>query len=94
MILSAPPFFSRSGTGLKAVRNTVRDLSPITLVNLSNLSGWLFRKGSMPAVALLARHREHRSDEMTLVQTQWSESGERSQTIEIAPSDVSFLPGS
>ena len=92
MILSATPFFSRSATGLAAVRQLVEDLSPVTLINLSNLSGWLFRKANMPAVALLARHRLGRTDEITLVQTHWSQSGERCHTIEISPSDVTSLP--
>ena len=92
MILSATPFFGRSDTGLEAARSVVEALAPVTLVNLSSLSGWLFRKANMPAVALLARHRDQRADRMTLVQTFWSPTGERSHTIEIAPSDITTLP--
>ena len=92
MILSATPFFSRSHTGLEAARGVVEALAPVTLINLSSLSGWLFRKANMPAVALLARHREQRVDRMTLVQTFWSPAGEQSHTIEIAPSDITTLP--
>ena len=92
MILSATPFFSRSATGLKAVRRAVEGLSPLTLVNLANLSGWLFKNASMPAVAMLARHRGGQPGQMTLVQTHWSRAGESSHAIEVAPSDVTNLP--
>ena len=92
MILSATPFFSRSSTGIEAARSVVETLAPVTLVNLSDLSGWLFLKANMPAVVLLARHREQCADRMTLVQTSWSRAGERSHTFEIAPSDITTLP--
>ena len=48
MILSATPFFSRSSTGVDAARSVVEALAPVTLVNLSDLSGWLFQKANMP----------------------------------------------
>ena len=92
MILSAMPFFSRSSTGVEAVHSVVDALAPVTLVNLSDLSNWLFPKANMPAVALLARHRNQRADRMTLVHAHWSLCGEQSHTIEIAPSDVASLP--
>ena len=92
MILSATPFFGRSATAARAVRDTVEALAPVTLINLSDLSGWLFPKANMPAVALLARHRPGPADLLTLVQARWSPAGERSHTIEIAPSDVTALP--
>ena len=91
MVLSAMPFFGRSSTSIAAVRDNVEGLGPVTLINLSDLTGWLFPKAGMPAVALLARHRAQRSDRMTLVQTHWSRAGERSHTIEVAPSDVATL---
>ena len=92
MILSATPFFSRSSTGIEAARNVVEALAPVTLVNLSDLSGWLFPKANMPAIMLLTRHRKQRADWMTLVQASWSLAGERSHTFEIAPSDITTLP--
>ncbi len=92
MILSATPFFGRSATAMKAVQDTVEALAPVTLVNLSDLSGWLFPKARMPAIALLARHRPQRPDRLTLVHARWSPAGERSHTIQIAPSDVATLP--
>ena len=91
MILSATPFFNPSATDAKAVRDTVDALAPVTLINLSDLSGWLFPGQSILAVAFLARHRRVRADRLILVQTHWSPAGERSHTIEIAPSDVTSL---
>ena len=92
MILSATPFFSRSTTGAEAAHHLVESLAPVTLVNLSDLSRWLFPKANMPAIALLARHRAQRADRMTLVQAPWSPAGEQGHTIEIAPSDITTLP--
>ncbi len=92
LILSALPFFSRSSTGINAARSLVEALAPVTLINLSDLSGWLFPKANMPAMALLACQREDSADRMVLVQTSWSAAGERSHTIEVAPSDITTLP--
>ena len=92
MILSATPFFGRSTTSIGAALESVEALAPVTLINLSELSSWLFPKANMPAVALLGRHREQQTDRMTLVQMRWSPVGDRSHTMEIAPSDVSTLP--
>ena len=92
MIVSATPFFSRSATGLAAAQSVVESLGPVTLVNLSNIRTWLFPKAIMPAMLLLARCGEQRADRMTLVHVRWSPAGERSRTIEIAPSDVTPLP--
>ena len=92
MIVSATPFFSRSATGLAAAQSLVESLGPVTLVNLSDLSKWLFSRADMPAMALLARHDDRQPDRMTLVQSRWSPAGKRSHTIEIAPSDVTTLP--
>ena len=88
MVLSAMPFFSGSKTGAKASLHVVRALSPVTLVNLSNLSSWLFPAAKMPAVALFARHRPQPSDRMTVVQVPWSPAGAKAHTFEIAPSDI------
>ena len=88
MVLSAMPFFSGSKTGVDASRHVVRALSPVTLVNLSNLSPWLFPAAKMPAVVLFARHRPQAADRMTVVQVPWSPAGAKSHTFEIAPSDI------
>ena len=92
LVLSAVQFFSRSGTGASAVRQLIEELSPVTLVNLSHHSDWLFSRGSMPALVLLARHRAPRRDTITAVQVPWSPAGARNHTFEIAPGDVIDLP--
>ncbi|TGQ51534.1 SAM-dependent methyltransferase [Mesorhizobium sp. M1C.F.Ca.ET.193.01.1.1] len=92
MVLSAMPFFSGSKTGAEASRHVVKALSPVTLVNLSNLSSWLFPAAKMPAVALFARHRPQAADRITVVQVPWSPSGAKSHTFEITPSDIIQLP--
>lgn len=89
VILSATPFFSRSGTGMAAAQHIMRTLAPITLVNLSNLCSWLFATATMPAVILFARHRPtQRADQITVVQIPWTPSGARTHSFEVAPSDV------
>ena len=92
LILSAVQFFSRSGTGASASRQLLETLSPVTLVNLSNQSDWLFPNANMPAIALFARHRRSPSSVITTVQVPWSPGGARSHTFEIAPSDIITLP--
>lgn len=88
VILSAMPFFSRSGTGMAAVQHLMRLLAPITLVNLSNLSSWLFATAAMPAVVLFARHRPQRPDQVTIVQIPWTASGARTYSFEVSPADI------
>jgi hypothetical protein len=92
LVLSALPFFSEGKTSAAASRHVVQLLSPVTLVNLSKLSGWLFPGARMPAVALLARHRPQRADRITVVQVPWSPAGPKTHTFEIAPSDIVELP--
>ncbi|MCK9285013.1 MAG: N-6 DNA methylase [Rhodocyclaceae bacterium] len=89
IILSAMPFFSRSGTGMAAAQHVMRTMAPITLVNLSHLCSWLFATATMPAVVLFARHRPtQRADQVTVVQIPWTPSGARTHSFEVAPSDV------
>lgn len=92
LILSAVQFFSLSGTGASASRQIIEELSPVTLVNLSNQSDWLFPRSSMPAVVLFARHRSLRPDAITAVQVPWSPTGAQSHTFQIARSDIITLP--
>lgn len=91
LILSALPFFSRSATGIAAAKHVMRLLAPVTLVNLSNLSGWLFETATMPAVVLLARNRPQPADQITLVQIPWTADSARTQSFEISPSDIISL---
>ena len=92
LVLSAVQFFSQSNTGIAASRRLIEKLSPVTLVNLSNHSRWLFSRGKMPAMVLFARHRLSRRDEITAVQVPWSPTGLRTHTFEIARSDIITLP--
>ena len=91
MVLSGVQFFSRSGTGAAVLRNLLEELSPVTLVNLSYQSSWLFPRGSLPAMVLLARHRPSARDGITAVQVPWSPAGEQSHTFEIAREDIVTL---
>lgn len=88
LVLSAMPFFSRSGTGMAAAQHVMRLLAPITLVNLSNLCSWLFATAAMPAVVLFARHRPQRTDQVTVVQIPWAASGSRTHTFDVSSSDI------
>ena len=92
LILSAVQLFSLSKTGAVASRQIIEELSPVTLVNLSNQSDWLFPRSNMPAVVLFARHRPLRHDEITAVQVPWTPVGVQSHTFEIARSDIITLP--
>ena len=93
LILSALPFFSGNGTGQSASRSLLQSLAPVTLVNLANLRSWLFPNANRPAVALFARQRsKQHHDQLTVVQVPWAESGARTHTFEIAPSDVLKVP--
>lgn len=92
MVLSGVQFFSRSGTGAAVLQSLVAELSPVTLVNLSYQSSWLFPRGSLPAMVLLARHRPSTRDRITAVQVPWSLAGEQSHTFEIAREDIVTLP--
>ena len=73
---------------MAAVRRVIESLVPVTLVNLSDLSKWLFPKAKFPAMVLFARHRKQPVNRMTLVQARWSPAGDRSHTIEVAPRDI------
>lgn len=92
MVLSGIQFFSRSGTGAAVLRSLVEELSPVTFVNLSYQSSWLFPRGSLPAMVLLARHRPSTRAGITAVQVPWSLAGDKSHTFEIAREDIVTLP--
>ncbi len=91
VILSALPFFSRSGTGIAAAQYVLQLLAPVTLVNLSNLCSWLFATATMPAIVLLARHRPQNIDYVTVVQIPWSASGAKTHTFEVSRDDITKL---
>lgn len=91
IVVSAMPFFAISHTARMAVRESLKNLLPLTLVNLSELSSWLFPNASMPAMIVLGRHARSAGDDLTLVQARWSLRNRNSRMIEIAPCDVSSL---
>lgn len=91
LILSAVQFFSQSTTGAAASHKLIEKLSPVTLVNLSYQSDWLFPKGNLPAVVLFAKQRSSRRNAITTVQVPWSPAAVKSHTFEIAPSDIITL---
>ena len=90
MVVSAMPFFAISHTARIAVRESLKKLQPVTLVNLSELSSWLFPNANMPAMIILGRHKRSVND-ITLAQVRGSLRNRNSRMIEIAPSDVSAL---
>ena len=91
VVLSAVQFFSRSATGAAVLRRLMENLSPVTLVNLSYQSNWLFSRGNLPAMVLIARHRPLSRADITAVQVPWSPAGEKSHTFEIARDDIVTL---
>ena len=89
VLVSATPFFARSKTGLQAAQSTVESLLPLTLVDLSALSHWLFDKTGMPAMALISgRPEQQQGGSMQLVHVPRSPEGTRSRTIGAVPGDV------
>ena len=92
VVLSAVQFFTRSGTGASVLHRLIEQLAPVTLVNLSYQSGWLFSRSKLPAMVLFARHRPSERAEITAVQVPWSPVGEKSHTFEIGRDDVVTLP--
>ena len=97
LVLSANQFFAKGkGRGPTPAQQLLEleSLSPVTLVNLSNLRRWLFPNSSLPALVLFARHREAPSETITTVQVPWSPSAAKTATIEVSPSDVLAIPRS
>ena len=88
LVLSATAFFGRSKSSAESSRFVIDSLSPVVLVNLSNLSSWLFRNASMPAVALFGKCRNSTASEITAVQIPWYAHSSKSRTFEISPSDI------
>ena len=92
VVLSALQFFTRSSTGASVLHRLIEQLAPVTLVNLSYQSGWLFSRSKLPAMVLFARHRPSERAEITAVQVPWSPVGEKSHTFEIGRDDIVTLP--
>lgn len=92
LVLGAHHFFGRTKTAQRALQQIIEKLAPLTLVNLSNLSTWLFPKAGLPAMVLFAGHRSDAPPVIKAVQAPWSPAGAKSHTFDLAPSDVSTLP--
>ena len=94
LVLGGPQFFGLTGNTWRALRQLMTELSPVTLVNLSNLSGWLFPKASMPGIVLFARQKKPvgRAKLISAYQVPWTPDGKRTHTFHVAPSDGTTLP--
>ena len=92
LVLGAHHFFGRHASTRRALQKLMTDLSPVTLVNLSNLSSWLFPQAKMPGMVLFAGHRRDQPNVVTAVQVPWSPGGDKSHTFDLAPGDVTTLP--
>ena len=94
LVLGGPHFFGLTGNTWRALRQLMTELSPVTLVNLSNLSGWLFPKASMPGIVLFARQKKPvgRAKLISTYQVPWTPDGKRTHTFQVAPSDGTTLP--
>ena len=92
VVLGAPHIFGQARRSRRTLRSLLKKLAPVTLVNLSNLTGWLFPNAKMPAMVLFARHRRDEPPVITAVQVPWCPCGERSHTFNIATSDITTLP--
>ncbi len=91
MVVSGVQFFPHSNTGVDMVQDLLKKLSPVTLVNLSYQTDWLFPGGNLPAMILLAGHQDSERDTITAVQVPWSPAGKRSHIFEIACEDITTL---
>ncbi len=91
IVLSAMPFFSSSRSSSETVQYVTEKLPPVTLVNVTQMTKWLFPTAKMPAILLLAGHRSQDPNHLTLVNVPWSLSAEKSHTFEISPGDVKVL---
>ena len=92
LVLNGVQFFSRSETGAAAVRHIIEKLSPVTLVNLSYQSQWLFSHGNLPAIVLLAKRQPSHRGKITAVQVPWSPASARTHAFDISRDDVLTLP--
>ena len=92
VLVSATHFFSRSGTGRTAVQSLAESIAPLTLINLSNHSSWLFPRAKMPAMALIGRNGDQHPERMRTAQVPWSQAGATSHSLNMTGSDVNTLP--
>ena len=91
LVLSGGQFFSRSKTGATAAVELIDELSPVTLVNLSHHTDWLFSNSTVPAMVLLRKHPAQSPTGITAVQVPWSPTGSQYQSFQISPSDINTV---
>ena len=91
MILRAMPFFS-VGPGRRDAQRLVESLSPVTIINLSSCTSWLFKRANVPVIVLAGRYRPQQDPKhMMLVQAHWSQSGRAGHQFDIASSSAQKL---
>ena len=92
LVLSGAQFFSRSTTGVSAAAWLIEKLAPVTLVNLSHHTNWLFPESKMPAIVLLRKHPSPSPPAITAVQVPWSPVASSCYAFHISPSDIITVP--
>ena len=92
LVLSGGQFFSRSRTGASTAAKLIEKLAPVTLVNLSYHTNWLFSKSKMPAIVLLRKHPTLGPAAITAVQVPWSPAATQCHSFQISPSDIITIP--
>ena len=94
LVLGAPHFFGRNPNTRRALHHLMKALTPVTLVNFSNLRGWLFPNANMPALVLFARQRKMAGDANVIAtyQVPWTSAGDNSHTFMVDPSSRVTLP--
>ena len=94
LVLGAPHFFGRNPNTRRTLRHLMKALAPVTLMNFSNSSGWLFPNANMPALVLFARQRKMAGDANVIAtyQVPWTAAGDNSHTFMVDPSSRVTLP--
>lgn len=94
LVLAARHFFGRTPRTRQTLRRLLSRLAPVTLVNLSNLKGWLFEGVDMPAIVLFARQRKWvgNPNEIAAYQVPWTAAGKDSHTFQVGYSNRVTIP--
>ena len=92
VVLGAPHFFGRNASTRGTLRQLMKVLAPVTLVNFSNLTKWLFSNASMPALVLFARQRNGDANAIATYQVPWTAAGDNTHTFQVGPGDLATIP--
>ena len=94
LVLGAPHFFGRNASTRRTLRQLMKALAPVTLMNFSNSSDWLFPNANMPALVLFARQRKMAGDANVIAtyQVPWTAAGDNSHTFQVGPGDLATIP--